>query len=332
MAHDITFRALRIFEEEDGFYRRIVTRALDELPAGDVLVRVHYSALNYKDALSATGNKGVSRYYPHTPGIDAAGIVVDSLDPAFAPGDAVIVTSYDLGMNTDGGFAEYIRVPAAWVVPLPAGLNLAESMILGTAGFTAGLALYKLERAGLRPGQGPVVVTGASGGVGSLAVAILARAGYEAVAATGSPEAREWLMSLGAAACVDREAVRDDSGRPLLKPRWAGAIDTVGGQTLATLLKTTQREGSVAACGLVDSPQLPTTVFPFILNGVNLLGVDSATIDMETRQAIWQRLAGAWRVDPLDRLAQACTLDELPAHIDAILAGRTRGRVLVHLK
>lgn len=332
MSHPITFRALRIFEEEDGFYRRIVTRQLDELPAGEVLVRVHYSALNYKDALSATGNKGVSRHYPHTPGIDAAGVVVDSQDPAFGPGDQVIVTSYDLGMNTDGGFAEYIRVPAGWVVPLPAGLNLAESMILGTAGFTAGLALYKMERAGLRPGQGPVVVTGASGGVGSLAIAILARAGYEAIAATGSPEAHDWLRRLGAAACIDRSHVQDDSGRPLLRPRWAGAIDTVGGDTLATLLKTTEREGSVAACGLVASPQLHTTVFPFILNGVNLLGVESATCEMETRLAIWQRLASTWRIDGLDLLAQPCTLDELPGYIDPILAGHTRGRILVHLK
>ncbi|GAB4425015.1 MAG: YhdH/YhfP family quinone oxidoreductase [Bacteroidia bacterium] len=326
------FTALRVYEEQGRFQRRIETRYTDALPPGEVLVRVAYSALNYKDALSATGNKGVTRHYPHTPGIDAAGWVAASQDSRFAAGMEVVVTSYDLGMNTDGGWGGYIRVPAAWVLPLPPGMDLREAMILGTAGFTAGLALHKLERCGLQPGSGPVVVSGASGGVGSLATAILARAGYEVVASSGKAAARNFLRDLGASQVIDRSDIQDLSSRPLLRSRWTAAIDTVGGTTLSTLLKTTVREGSVAACGLVATANFDITVFPFILNGVNLLGVDSATCDMPTRQHIWQRLATDWRIADPTRLATEVDLHTLDAtYIDRILSGETLGRVVVRM-
>lgn len=327
-----TFQAYRVSEVEKGqFHREIQTLTFDDLPEGDVLIRVHYSALNFKDALSATGNKGVTRKFPHTPGIDAAGEVVESKHADWKPGDQVIVTSYDLGMNTDGGFAEYIRVPANWVVPLPEGMSLRESMIIGTGGFTAALGLYKMERIGQTPSMGPIVVSGASGGVGSLAVAILAKAGYEVIAITGKAEAHDYLKSLGASQIEGRDFVDDQSGRPLLKPQWAGAIDTVGGNTLVTLLKACSREGSVANCGLVGSPKLETTVFPFILNGVNLLGIDSATIGMDIRRKVWEKLAGPWRVPDLDRIATDCALTDIDGYIDQILAGKTKGRVVLNL-
>ena len=328
-----TFRALRVHEEESGtFTRRIAERRIDDLPAGEVLIQVQYAALNYKDALSATGNKGVTRQYPHTPGIDGAGVVADSQSPQFKAGDQVLVTSYDLGMNTDGAFAEYIRVPAAWVIPLPQGLSTREAMIIGTAGLTAGIGLYKMEKMGQRPEQGPLVVSGATGGVGSLAVGILAQAGYEVIASTGKEEAADYLKSLGATQVVDRAFIDDDSSRPLLRPQWAGGIDTVGGNTLATLLKGCRREGSIAACGLVSSPVLSTTVFPFILNGVNLLGIDSATFPAATRREIWTKLATDWRLPELDRLATVCSLPELDPHIDAILDGEVKGRVIVAME
>jgi putative YhdH/YhfP family quinone oxidoreductase len=327
-----TFRALRVRADETGtFVRQIVERQIDELPAGDVLIQVQYAALNYKDALSATGNKGVTRNYPHTPGIDGAGTVVESKVSQFKAGDPVLVTSYDLGMNTDGAFAEYIRVPAAWVVPLPEGLSPKEAMIIGTAGLTAGIGLYKMEKMGQHPDQGPLVVSGATGGVGSMAVGMLAKAGYTVIASTGKAEAADYLKGLGASEVVDRAFIDDDSGRPLLRPKWAGAIDTVGGNTLATLLKGCQRGGSVAACGLVGSSSLSTSVFPFILNGINLLGIDSATFPMAERRQIWQKLAGSWRVPDLDRLATICSLAELDAHIDAILQGALKGRVVVDM-
>lgn len=329
---DTTFKALRVEENEKGkFVRSIAERKVEDLPEGDVLIKVHYAALNYKDALSATGNKGVTRKYPHTPGIDGAGTVVESKTPPFKAGDKVLVTSYDLGMNTDGAMAEYIRVPASWVVPLPAGLSLKESMIIGTAGLTAGIGLYKMEKMGQHPGQGPLVVTGATGGVGSMAVGIMAKAGYEVIASTGKSHEADFLKSLGAAEVVDRAFVDDDSSRPLMRPRWAGAIDTVGGNTLATLLKGCQREGSVASCGLVSSPVLSTTVFPFILNGVNLLGIDSANFPMDERLKIWNKLAGEWHLQDLDALATTCELRELDAYIDAILKGNVKGRVVVDM-
>ncbi|WNJ19537.1 YhdH/YhfP family quinone oxidoreductase [Pontibacter sp. G13] len=327
-----TFKALRVTDDSGQTTRAIVQHPSTQMPEGDLIVKVSHSALNYKDALSATGNRGVTRKYPHTPGIDAAGTVVSDDSGRFKPGDAVIVTSYDLGMNTDGGFGEYIRVPAAWAVPMPEGMDARSAMIYGTAGFTAGLALFKMERIGQTPEMGPIVVTGASGGVGSMAVAILAKAGYEVIASTGKDSEHKYLKQLGASQIEPRAFVDDESGRPLLRSKWAGAIDTVGGNTLATLLKACNREGSVAVCGLVASPKLDSTVFPFILNGVNMLGVESATCAMEVRQQVWDSLASKWAVDELELIAHDCTLEQIhETYIDEILAGRTRGRMVVSL-
>ena len=327
-----TFRALRIEEDENGnFNRNIIDRNLDDLPEGDVLIKVHYAALNYKDALSAIGNKGVTRNYPHTPGIDGAGIIVESKTPHVPPGMEVVVTSYDLGMNTDGAFAEYMRVPAEWVVPLPDGINLRESMVIGTAGLTAGIGLHKMEMMGQNPVHGPIVVSGASGGVGSLAVGILAKAGYEVIASTGKEDAKEFLTNLGAGQIVNRAFINDDSSRPLLRPKWAGAIDTVGGNTLATLLKGCSPGGNVASCGLVGSPYFSTTVFPFILRGVNLLGLDSANYPMSARTKVWSSLATKWKIDDLETIVSICKLDDLNEQIDAILQGTTKGRVVVQM-
>lgn len=327
-----TFKAFRVQEDESGkFTRSIVDKKLEDLPEGEVLINIHYAALNFKDALSSTGNKGVTRNYPHTPGIDGAGIVVESKTPNFKVGDEVLVTSYDLGMNTDGAFAEYIRVPAGWVVPLPKGLSLKESMIIGTAGLTAGIGLHKMEMMGQQPGQGPIVVSGATGGVGSMAVGILAKAGYEVIASTGKDDVSEFLLGLGASEVVDREYVNDDSSRPLMKPLWAGAIDTVGGNTLATMIKGCKAGGSIASCGLVGSPNLSTTVFPFILNGINLLGLDSANYPMNDRLKVWNSLANAWRLPDLESIATTCGLHELDPHIDSMLKGGAKGRVVVEM-
>lgn len=328
------FKALRITETPAGkFDRSIIEREIDDLPPGEVLIRVHYSALNYKDALSATGNKGITKKYPHTPGIDAAGVVEISRNSSFATGEEVIVTGYDLGMNTDGGMAEYIRVPAPWIVPKPNEYTMKECMIIGTAGFTAASALYKMELLGQLPADGPVVVTGSTGGVGSMAVAILARAGYEVIAVTGKTAVHEYLQHLGAAKLESRDFVNDGSGKALLKPRWSGAIDTVGGNTLVTLLKACRPEGCVVSTGLVDSPKVDTTLYPFILNGVNLVGIGSAETPMARRLAIWDKLTHEWSIkDKLPVIAKEVTLDDInTTYIDAILQGKMMGRVIVKL-
>jgi acrylyl-CoA reductase (NADPH) len=327
-----TFQAMVVRETAEGqFVRRIEDRSLADLPPGEVLIRVHYSSLNYKDALSASGHKGVTRAYPHTPGIDAASVVEESSDDRFRPGDRVLVTGYDLGMNTPGGFGQYVRVPAEWVVELPRDLSLRESMIYGTAGVTAGLSVLKLQAHGVTPDQGETLVTGATGGVGSLAVGILASDGYPVVAATGKLEAAQFLLDLGAREVVHRDQVRDASGRPLLSGRWAGAVDTVGGEYLATALKSTRHGGAVTCCGLVASPDLSTTVYPFILRGVSLLGVDSQDCPMATRLRLWQKLAGEWKLANLNDLATECSLEGLEIEIERILEGKQRGRVVVDL-
>lgn len=331
MDHKV-FQAMVVHETAEGqFLRRIEEMSLADLPQGDVLIRVHYSSLNYKDALSASGHKGVTRAYPHTPGIDAAGVVEESFDGRFRFGDRVLVTGYDLGTNTPGGFGQYIRVPAEWVVKLPRNLSLRESMIYGTAGVTAGLSVFKLQAHDVTPDQGEILVTGATGGVGSLAVGILAGDGYPVVAATGKLEATQFLLDLGAREVVHRDEVRDASGRPLLSGRWAGAVDTVGGEYLATALKSTRQGGAVTCCGLVASPDLPTTVYPFILRGVSLLGVDSQNCPMSMRLRVWQKLAGEWKLANLNDLAAECSLEGLEAEIERILQGKQRGRVVVNL-
>ena len=327
-----TFSALSVEETPDKKYSRsIITRRLENLPPGDLLVKVHYSSLNYKDALSAIGNKGVTRHFPHTPGIDAAGEVEECADGRFRPGDKVVVTGYDLGMETDGGFGQYIRVPPDWAVPLPTGLSLRESMIIGTAGFTAALSVWKLTQAGVRPQDGPVLVTGATGGVGSIAVDILARAGFQVTAATGKTAEGAFLQSLGAAEVIDRAAVLAGSERPLGKERWAGVVDCVGGDMLAAAIKATRHSGAVTCCGLVGSADLVVNVFPFILRGVSLLGIDSVQCPMELRRRLWDKLAGEWKPGHLEEEATECTLAGLRDRIDLILQGKLRGRTVVNL-
>ncbi|MBE0661230.1 MAG: YhdH/YhfP family quinone oxidoreductase [Bacteroidales bacterium] len=326
------FKAFLVTEKENGSYTQsITTRRFDELPQNEVLINVKYSSLNYKDALSATGHKGVTKKYPHTPGIDASGVVADSVDIRFKPGDEVIVTGYDLGMNTSGGFAEYISVPADWVVPLPNGLNLKEVMMFGTAGFTAAYALHKMIECGQTTDSGPVLVTGSTGGVGSLAVVLLSHAGFEVIAATGKPDAHSYLKNLGASQIIDRSEVNDNSGKPLLRWKWAGAIDTVGGNLLSTVLKACKAHGNVAAMGNVLSTEVHTTVFPFILNGINLLGVDSATCPMSVRKLLWEKLAGEWKPAKLEQIAITASLESLKEYIPKILRGGMTGRILIDL-
>ncbi len=327
------FRALRVDKTgERKFERHVVERDTADLPAGDLLVDVEYSSLNYKDALSAIGNPGVTRKYPHTPGIDAAGTVVASSSNQFSPGDAVVVIGFDLGMNTPGGFGQRIRVPAGWAVAMPDGLDARSAMILGTAGFTAALAVDRLEAAGMRPDGGPVLVTGATGGVGSVAVALLARLGYEVHAASGKVSSFQYLVDLGAHDVIWRQELMKGSKRALLKARWGGVVDTLGGPVLFNAVKALRYGASLAACGLVASPDIPATVFPFILRGVNLLGIDSVELPVMRKAEIWGKLAGPWKLDRLETIACPLTLDSLSVAIDRILAGEMVGRGLVDLR
>jgi len=331
MALPDKFKAMVVSETvEKKFVREITQKALSELPGGELIVEVKYSSLNYKDALSASGNKGVTRKYPHTPGIDAAGVVVDSTTKAFGAGEEVVVMGFDLGMNTSGGFGQYISVPSGWAVKLPPGLSLRDSMGYGTAGLTAALCILRLMAGGLNKDSGEVLVTGATGGVGSISVAILGKLGFNVVAATGKADETEFLTQLGAKTIISREEANDTSGRPLQKGRWAGVVDTVGGNILATALKTAKYGGLVAACGNAMSADLNVSVFPFILRGVSLLGVDSVEIPMRARQMAWNKLAGDWSVD-LSRIVTEASLDGLSGEIDKILKGGVRGRVVVDL-
>ena len=307
-------------------------RAIEDLPAGELLIEVQYSSLNYKDALSANGNPGVTRNFPHTPGIDAAGIVKESASEHFSVGDVVIVTGYDLGMETDGGLAEFIRVPATWAVALPAGLSARDSMVLGTAGLTAGLCVSKLLMAGATAADGKVVVTGATGGVGSVAVALLAKLGFQVVASTSKVSQHDLLKSLGASEIIDRETLAEAQRKPMLKPQWQNAVDCVGGDTLVNLLKSLERSGSVACCGLVGSADLPATVLPFILRDVNLLGVDSVEIPLARKQHIWEMFSKEWKLACLDQLATEIQLEQVPEYLDKIIKGENIGRTVVRIK
>ncbi len=329
----ILFKALQVTQGEDRhFERRIVKRSTAELPAGELLVQVHYSSLNYKDALSATGNPGVTRNFPHTPGIDAAGEVVECSSAAFKPGDKVIVTSHDLGMETDGGFGQMIRVPSAWALPLPEGLSLKESMIFGTAGLTAALSVREIIESSRVSGQAPVLVTGATGGVGSIAVALLARAGFKVAAATGKLDEAEYLKYLGAHEIIERASVTQGNERPMLKPRWAAVVDCVGGEMLAAAIKATHYDGIVTCCGLVGSPELNLNVFPFILRGVRLVGIDSAECPMQRRRQAWHYLAGAGKLEQLEQMYDELGLNELDTRIAAMLKGQLKRRVLVNMQ
>lgn len=340
------YRALVVHEGSEGrFVRRIEERNVDGLPAGDLLIRVHYSSLNYKDALSASGNRGVTMNYPHTPGIDAAGVVAAVGRGDFAVGQEVVVIGRDLGSNTWGGYGEYIRVPAEWAVPLPKGMSLKESMLYGTAGYTAADSVLSIMEHGVTPEMGEVLVTGASGGVGCLSVAFLAKAGFTVVAASGKHDAAAMLRDLGAASVIPRDEVLVPAKKPLAKMRWAGVVDTVGGEYLDSALRTTMMHGAASCCGMIASAEVKTSIFPFILRGVALLGIDSAWSPAARREQIWGKLAGDWRLGSSDGGVSACegvggdlsgvvtdcTLDELSEKIDVILKGGIMGRVRVRV-
>lgn len=300
-----------------------------QLPAGEVTIQVQYTGINYKDAMIHAGVGRMVRKFPHVPGVDLAGTVESDTSGRFKPGDAVLVTGYDLGVGHWGGYAEFARVPSAWVVPLPAGLSAREAMILGTAGFTAMLAVMALERNGLKPGNGPVLVTGATGGVGCIAVDILAGSGYPVAASSGKADMKEFLTALGATQILTREQVVDSSGKVFLKEQWAGAVDNVGGQTLEYLLRSLKLSGSVALTGLVHGNAFSATVYPFILKGVNLLGVDSVNCPMDQRREAWRLLAGPRKPRHLDRIGHEIGLNDLPAKLKEILGGGARGRYVV---
>lgn len=328
----MTMRFDCLYVEKDGtgnISRSIKSLSLDDLAADEVLVRVEYSSLNYKDALAAGGHPGVVRSLPHVPGIDAAGMIAASTSPNLLPGQSVVITGYDLGAGHWGGWSEYVRVPASWIVPLPAGLSLKESMILGTAGFTAAQCVQAIITNGIDPGKGEVVVTGATGGVGSLAVKLLAQLGYHVVAVTGKERLRSTLQSWGAKEVIGREEVLNTTAKPLLSSRWAAAVDTVGGNTLTTILRHLKDYGVVAACGLVGGTDLPLTVHPFLLRGVILAGIASAALPYDRRLRIWEQLAGPWRINDLESLATAVRLNELEEKIQQILKGEIVGRTIV---
>jgi acrylyl-CoA reductase (NADPH) len=325
------FRALRIHDCGGRVEARFDSIGLDDLAAGEVVVRVRYSTINYKDALAATGAGRILRRYPLVGGIDLSGEVASSTDVRFKPGDAVLVTGCGLSETHDGGYAEYARVRAEWVVPLPAGLGLDEVMRIGTAGYTAALAIHRLEQNGQAPNNGPVVVTGASGGVGSLAIDMLAGRGYEVVAVSGKASADDYLAAIGASRVLRRAGI-DLGKRPLEAALWAGAIDNLGGEVLAWLTRTVDFFGNIASIGLAASPELHTTVMPFILRGVSLLGINSVANPRALRLEVWQRLATDLRPRHLDRICcRTIGFDELPAAFPAYLAGTVQGRTLVRI-
>ena len=326
------FKAFVIDQDEN---RKVVSRmgtlGVEQLDAGEVTIRVHYSSINYKDALAATGAGKIIRRFPCVGGIDLCGEVVDSADARFKPGDKVIATSFDIGVAHHGGYAEYARVPAGWVVALPAGLDLFEAMALGTAGFTAALGIVRMEDNGLAPANGPVIVTGATGGVGALAIDMLAQLGYHVVALTGKEAEADYLKMLGAAEILLRSTIDFDKVRPLEAARWAGAVDNVGGQILHWVLATMKQAGTVASIGNAASFNIDTTVFPFILRGVSLLGVDSGYIGFPTRQRVWDRLATDLKPRHLAEITRTIAFDELPAAFDDFIHGRVKGRTVVRI-
>jgi putative YhdH/YhfP family quinone oxidoreductase len=326
-----SFKALLIEERDGKVANGFVQMNESQLDASDVTIRVAYSSINYKDALAATGAGKIIRRFPCVGGIDLSGTVIASSDPRFKPGDPVIATSFDIGVAHHGGYAEIARVPGNWVVPLPAGLSLYEAMALGTAGFTAALGIVRMEENGLRPEKGPVIVTGATGGVGSLAVDMLARVGYHVVALTGKESEKDYLLSLGAAEVLMRQSLDLSKIRPLDRGRWAGAVDNLGGDVLAWIASTMEQGGTIASIGLAASHVLNTTVMPFILRGVSLLGVDSGYIREPYRSGVWQRLATDLRPPHLDSMSRRIPFDALPAMFDEYIAGRAKGRVVVEI-
>ncbi|MGG2080487.1 NADPH:quinone oxidoreductase family protein [Lysinibacillus pakistanensis] len=326
-----SFRALVVNQDEE-FTVHVNNLTLNDLPNGEVLIKVSYSGINYKDSLATIPNGKIVTSYPFVPGIDLAGIVVSSEDPQFKEGDEVVATSYEIGVTHFGGFSEYACIPSKWVVPLPKGLSLKEAMVIGTAGFTAALSIQRLEENGVNPEKGKILVTGATGGVGSFAVSILSTLGYQVEASTGKESEHEYLNSLGATSIVSREEVFDGKIRALGKQKWAAAVDSVGGEPLASLLSQIHYGGAVAISGLTAGTQLPTSVFPFILRGVNLLGIDSVYCPMDIRLKTWNRLAKDFKPANLENfIHQEVTLQQLPDVLPILLKGQARGRILVKL-
>ena len=323
------FKAYLIEEADGRVAARFATMEVADLDPGEVLIRVAGSSVNYKDALAATGAGKIIRRFPCVGGIDMAGTVETSADPRFVPGDRVIATSFDIGVAHHGGYAEFARVPADWVVPLPPGLSLYESMALGTAGFTAALGIVRMEENGLTPAKGPVIVSGATGGVGSLAIDMLAHRGYHVVALTGKESESDFLKHLGAAEVILRQSLNLEKIRPLDKAMWAGAVDNLGGDVLAWMASTMKQGGTIASIGLAASHALNTTVMPFILRGVSMLGVDSGYIREHYRTGIWQRLASDLKPPHLAEMSRRVAFDDLPSLFPEYIAGRARGRVVI---
>ena len=326
---DIKYKAFFTQETESGFSNSIESLSIADLEENDLLIKVSYSSLNYKDALSASGNKGVTRTYPHTPGIDAVGEVVKSNSSDFKDGDKIIVTGYDLGMNTYGGFGQYISIPATWAISLPNELSEAEAMSIGTAGLTAGLCVRKLLQNDLTPDSGDVLVTGASGGVGSVAVMVLSKLGFNVVALTGKQDQVDYLESLGASSVIIRSQM-EEQGKPLQKGIYQGGVDTVGGNILSNFISQTSQRGAITCCGNVASDKLETSVFPFILRGVTLIGIDSAESLLEVKKEIWNNFSNDWKID-LEKITKEVYLESLSDEVEKILKGNQVGRIRVNL-
>jgi acrylyl-CoA reductase (NADPH) len=325
------FKVYRVREADKKVTARFEQASVDELDAGDVVIRVAYSSVNYKDALATTGAGRIIRRFPCVGGIDLSGTVTQSDDARFRKGDAVICTSYDLGVAHDGGYAEYARVPGDWVVPMPKGLNLLDAMALGTAGYTAALAVVRMQANGLKPGAGPVIVSGATGGVGSIAIDILVRLGYRVVALTSKDSAGDYLKRLGAAEVMSRSSLDLAKIKPLDKMLWAGAVDNLGGDVLAWMVSTMMQGGAIASIGLAASMSLNTTVAPFILRGVSLLGIDSGYTTMPLRQEVWRCLANEMRPPHLAEITRTIAFDELPQAFAGLLQGQAKGRIVVDM-
>ena len=326
---DIKYKAFFTQETESGFSNSIESLSIADLEENDLLVKVSYSSLNYKDALSASGNKGVTRTYPHTPGIDAVGEVVKSNSSDFKDGDKIVVTGYDLGMNTYGGFGQYISIPATWAISLPNELSEAEAMSIGTAGLTAGLCVRKLLQNDLTPDSGDVLVTGASGGVGSVAVMVLSKLGFNVVALTGKQDQVDYLESLGASSVIIRSQM-EEQGKPLQKGIYQGGVDTVGGNILSNFISQTSQRGAITCCGNVASDKLETSIFPFILRGVTLIGIDSAESLLEVKKEIWNNFSNDWKID-LEKITKEVFLESLSDEVEKILKGNQVGRIRVNL-
>lgn len=329
MSQNRSFRAMRVYKNGEATHSEVEEVSERELPEGDLLLRVRYSSLNYKDALSATGHPGVTKNYPHTPGIDAVGVAEEG---PFAKGTELIVTGFDLGMNTWGGFGELLRVPADWALPLPQALTMLEAAAFGTAGLTAGHCVHALLEAGATPEGSPILVTGATGGVGSIATAVLAHLGFRVEALSGKESARDLLHPVAdSVEILPREAVAENPKRPLLTGRWQGAVDTVGGETLAALLRSVEYGGVVCACGNAGGAELSTTVYPFILRAVQLRGIDSAQASMELRKDLWDKLAGPWKPKNLQHLVSETSLEGIPEAVESMLSGGHQGRTVIAL-